>query len=312
MGDRIAVVHEAHCVGFRIQAWMLDQVGFRVFAAGRSFGAVLPGFHNCGQRLPEVRGEIELGALPEGALFVDTHPESVRRLRETGWGGPALVIWLMPVGPEWVESNFRPGHRLASLAWSASVGRRIKAMDACPNDYFFPPYHGPLDQSPRPAFGSFLMTVVQNAAGWSNVPLLEELRDDPDARLELYGGGPPGWSRWIPQPDLFRRMRESLAMYHLKPFDTPGFAVMEAVLQGVPVIFPPDWIRLTDWGLFEDGKSCLVVESKKEAVLGAARHLRDTGANLGIGREGRRRLLEAADWAANRPRLERLLAAIGA
>jgi len=305
---KTAVVHAVHSISIRIISWMLREIGYEVFVAGPSFRQFLPGYTNAGPTPDICRGGIDFAKMPKDALFVDTHPEAEKVLRQRGWNGPILMIWQMPVGPEWVRANFRPGRRVGSLGWSTSVGRAIKEMALCPNDHFWPPYYGPLDQSPRGSIGKNLITVIENACGWSNVGVLEQLRDDPEARLELYGGGPPPWALRIPQVELFAKMRESLAMYHPKPFDTPGLDVMEAALQAVPIIFCPDWMRPTEaTDVFEPGVSCLVAETQKMAVLDAAKRLRDPDENRRIGLEGRRRLLIAADWPLNRPRFSKLV-----
>lgn len=309
MGKKIAVIHDIHWVGFRIESWMLSQLGFEVYAAGSSFHGIVPNHHLSDQK-GFCSGVMEFRNMPQDALFVDTHPDSIGALRRKGWNGPVLMMWMMPVGPEWVEKNFKPQGRVGSLAFSAAVGKMVQKMNVCPNDYFWPPYFGPLDQSPREAVGSRLITVIENAAGWTNVGVLTELRDDPRTSLELFGGAPPGWSRKIPQTELFARIRGSLALYHPKPFDTPGFAVMEAALQAVPIIFCPGWIKTTEWELFKHDESCLVAETEKEAVAQASERLKDVELNRKIGREGRRRLLEAADWPTNKPRLAKLIDAL--
>jgi hypothetical protein len=306
----VAVINEVHSVAIKIQAWMLSDLGYEVYAAGASYRPHVPLYHYSGRPIQEVKGLIELAGTPQDALFLDTHPESEGRLRAAGFHGPILIVWQMPVGPDWVRDHFHPGKQVGSLAWSAAVGRVLGEMKRCPHDYFWPPYYGALDRTPREGFDPFLMTVVENAAGWSNVPVLEALRDDPETKLELYGGAPPPWSQKIPQAQLFARMRRSLAMYHLKPFDTPGLAVMEAAFQAVPIIFPPDWIRCTETEFFKDGENCLIVPTDKKAVIEAARRLKDPAENRRIGMAGREAILAATDWQKNRLRLENLIRAI--
>lgn len=305
---KIAVVHAVHSISIRIIAWMLREVGYTPYVCGQTFRGVIPGYTNAGPTPDLCPGAMELAKMPQDALFVDTHPASEQVLRNRGWNGPILYIWQNPVGPEWVRANFRPGPRVGSMGWSASVGRAIREMAMCPNDTFWPPYHGALDQSPRTSQGTRLLTVIENASGWTNVPVLEQLRDHPTAQLELYGGAPPAWATRIPQEDLFKKMRDSLALYHPKPFDTPGLAVMESALQGVPIIFCPDWIRTTEaTDVFEPGVSCIVADTDRDSVVRAADDLRDPARNQAIGFEGRRRLLIAADWPTNRPKFAKLI-----
>jgi hypothetical protein len=309
---QIAVINEVHSVAVRIQAWMLKSLGYQVFVAGGSFQGVVENYHNSNQKIPEFSGTMELKDMPQDALFLDTHPKTIPRLREKGWHGPVLLVWQMPVGPDWVKENFKPIGKCGSLAWSAAVGRGVQEMNVCPSDFFWPPYYGPLDQTQRAQIGDYLITAVENANGWSNVGVLTELRDHPETKLELYGGGPPDWSRKLPQKDFFARLRASLAMYHLKPFDTPGLAVMEAALQGVPLILPYDWLRCTETPFLKDGESCIVVETKRDAVVEVVRRLKDPAYNLKIGAAGRAAVSQACDWAVNSVRFKNLIEAIKA
>jgi len=309
---KIAVINEVHSVAVRIQAWMMKNLGYDVYCAGGSFRGVVENYHYSGQKIPEVSGVMELAAMPQDAIFLDTHPKSIPRLRQKGWNGPILLVWQMPVGPDWIKENLKIVGKCGSLAWAEAVGRGIREMNVCPSDFFWPPYYGPLDQTQRTQVGNYLITAVENARGWSNEPVLTQLRDDPEAKLELYGGGPPDWSKKIPQKDFFARLRAALAMYHLKPFDTPGLAVMEAALQGVPIIFPPDWLRCTESSFFKDGENCLVVETKREAVVDAVRKLKEPVYNLKIGAAGRETVLRAVDWKVNSIRLTQLIDAIRA
>lgn len=307
---KIAVINEVHSVAVRIQAWMLKSLGYDVFVAGGSFHGVVENYHNSNQKIPEFSGTMELRNMPQDALFLDTHPKTISRLREKGWHGPILLVWQMPVGPDWIKENFKPIGKVGSLAWAEAVGRGIREMNVCPSEFFWPPYYGPLDQSQRTQIGDYLITAVENAEGWSNVGVLTQLRDHPESKLELYGGGPPAWSKKLPQKDFFARLRASLAMYHLKPFDTPGLAVMEAALQGIPIIFPPDWIRCTETSFFKDGENCLVVETKQDNVLEAVRKLKDPAYNLKIGAAGRATVAQACDWKVNSVKFANLIEAV--
>jgi hypothetical protein len=308
--EQIAVINEAHNVALRIQAWMLKSLGYKVYVAGGSFHGVVENYHNSNQKLPELSGTMELRNMPQDALFLDTHPKTIERLRAKGWNGPILMVWYMPVGPDWVKENFKILGKCGSLAWSEAVARGVREMNACPSDFFWPPYYGPLDQTQRTSIGSYLITAVENAQGWSNVGVLQELRDHPESKLELDGGGPPDWSRKLPQKEFFARLRASLAMYHLKPFDTPGFAVMEAALQGVPIIFPHDWIRCTETSFFKHGENCLVVETKRDAVLELVRKLKDPEYNRKIGAAGREVVARACHWGVNSIKFKNLIEAV--
>lgn len=309
---RIAVIHEVHSISFRILAQMMRNLGFDTRVAGASWAPYIEGFHHwTGTGKDLVNGIIELKDTPADAILLDTHPDTEKKLRAKGWGGKILIVWQMPVGPEWVEKNFKPGKGVGCLAWSRTVGNMLAKMNVCPNDFFWPIYVGSLDQTERTTIGDYLITCLENAAGWSNVPVLTQCRDHPETKLRLYGGGPPDWSKKIPQPQLFGEIRSSLAMFHLKPFDTPGLAVMEAVLQGVPLILPPVWAHKTGFGEFYiENETCLYVETNIDAVVVAARKLRDPETNYRIGREARRRLLAASDWNVTKDRFSKLVEGI--
>jgi Methyltransferase domain len=311
---KIAVVNEVHSVAVRMQGWMMKDLGYEVYVAGGSYSPLCPNYHYSGRVDKTIfSGLIEVDQTPPDAIFLDTHPDTEKRFRARGLKNPIMLVWQMPVGPEWVRANFKPGPGVGSLGWSTSVGREIAGMNVCPNDHFWPAYYVLDGLTPRAAPGEWLITVIENAAGWSNVPVLEKLRDHPRARLELFGGAPPAWSRKIPQAELLAKLRGSLAMYHVKPFDTPGLAVMEAAVQGVPIIFCPDWLRTTQASdLFENEKSCLIVDTDAEKVVAAAERLRDRDLNVAIGTEGARRMREAMDWGKNKPRLLRLVEEIEA
>ena len=308
--EQIAVINEVHSVAIRIQAWMLKSLGYKVYVAGGSFHGVVENYHNSNQKLPELSGTMELRNMPQDALFLDTHPKTIERLRAKGWNGPVILVWQMPVGPDWIKQNFKPIGKVGSLAWAEAVGRGIREMNVCPSEFFWPPYYGPLDQSQRTTIGNYLITAVENAEGWSNVGVLRELRDHPESKLELYGGGPPDWSKKLPQKEFFARLRASLAMYHLKPFDTPGLAVMEAALQGVPIIFPFDWLRCTETSFFKNEENCLVVETKRDAVLELVRKLKDPEYNLKIGAAGRATVAQACHWGTNSLKFRKLIEAV--
>lgn len=317
---RMAVINENHTFGFQIIAWMLKDLGFEVWLAGDSFRGIVPHYNRGVGALrsgvepfsPELhRGLIEWGQMPQDALFVCTFPETERALRSHGWKGPILLFWMLPVGPDWVREQFRPGPRVSALALCPSIGRVISENRLCPVESLWPPYIGPVDQTLRTSFNPFLITVIQNAAGWTDVGLLEKLRDDSRTRLELYGGMSPAWSAVIPHASLTARMRSATALFHPKPTDTPGFALMEAILQGVPVIVTPGFMKNTEMSdVLVNGETAIIADPTFDNVMNAFVPLSDPEVNRKIGNGARSRLSTACDWKANRERVERLVNAI--
>jgi len=310
---KIVVINDCHRVGYKIASWMFRDLGYKVYIAGNSFNAVMSHHHNTHEAWQQelCSGIMEFGNIPKDAIFIDTHPETEGELRKRGWEGVFLMYWILPVGPDWVEVNFKPGKRVGVLAFNRAIGRVIAEKQLCPVEFMWPPYYRMFDSSARPDFDQFMITVIQNASGWTNVPLFEKLRDNPRTRLELYGGGPPDWSRVVPHPKMLARIRKACAMFHLKTTDTPGYAVMEAVLQGVPVILPPVFLRTTEMtNLFEDGKTCVLVPQVQETEQHLAEvfeRLKDSSENRRIGLAARERLLEFSNWEKNKLRVEHLI-----
>jgi len=312
---RLAVVNDTHAIGYEICAWILNDLGFDVYVAGPSFSTFLPIFYHHGymqqsvRKTPYVRGIMEFKDMPQDALFVDTMPETEQRLRGLGWMGPYLIYWLWPCWPDWVEKNFRPGKGVSVMAFNPAIGRVIREMRLCPVEFLWPPYPQLLNCSERSSFGPHVVTAIKNAQGWSNVPLLEVLRDHPEAQLQLYGGGPPEWSREIPHDQFLEHLRAAKVLFHPKPTDTPGYVVMEAVLLGVPVILGRDFLRSTEMTmLFKDGETCFHATTERlDPLLGFIRRLSDPAENRRMGTSARTRLLQLSNWSENRPRIKRLV-----
>lgn len=311
---KIAVFNNYHAVGVQVGAWMLKAMGYRVFVTGGSFcGRVHAlGSPNCKwSHENSVEGVMEFAEMPPDALFLDAYPQSEAKLRAAGWRGPFLIYWGWPCGADWIEKgNFKPGPRVAALTFNRKVCQAIRERNLCPVDFSWRPYHMVVPIERRSGFENFLITVIQNAAGWSNVHVLSELRDHLETRLELYGGGPPDWSKQLPHKELLGRIAKAAAMFHLKPIDSPGNAWVEAVLSGVPLIVPRIFLERTGFDhILVDGETCLVATGTAE-VLAAARKLSVPSENERIGTALRTRYLAEADWPIIREKVERLIAAI--
>lgn len=319
--EKIAVFHDSHTVGYDIATWMLKSLGYKVYVAGESFRPVLPNYRS--DRYPPGRnfltrsdghppwdGVMEVEDLPRDALFLDTFPETEHALRRYGWEGPILFYWILPVGRSYIaRGNFRPGRGVAVLAFNAAVARSISERGLCPVASILPPYDSVAAFRLRETFEPFLITVVNKAVDWTpwSVRLrLSRLRRNPKTRLELYGLPPPRWAAVVEHPQLVARIARAAALFHVKTIDTPGYAWMEAALQGVPVIFRPEFIDNTEFSFLEHGRTCFIAERGRDIVRYAER-LKDPSENRRIGLALRERVTGVCSWETNRGKVGNLL-----
>jgi hypothetical protein len=309
---KIAVFNDTHGIGYQIACWMLKDLGYDVYVAGESFRAILPQYY-CGNYAPWTgkttlcSGVMEWKDMPKDALFLDTFIETEERLRSNGFTGPYLMYWILPVWPDYIGKSFKPGKNVGVLAFNYGIGREIRERNLCPVEFLWPPYHKIVDFKARESFDPFIITVIKNLRGWSDEGLCARLRDNPLTNLDLYGGGPPDWSKLIGHHDLVVKISRAIAMFHPKPTDTPGYAVMEAVLQAVPMILMPDFLRSTESGyFFRNDETCLIVKNEEE-IIAAVERLKDPAINKRIGVACRDQLLDLADWEKNRERVANLI-----
>lgn len=311
MTSNVVVFNNYHSVGVQVGAWMMKQLGYRVFAAGRSFHKKLHVLGSQEYRWPyvnSIEGVMEWDQMPSDALVMDAYPQSEAPLREAGFKGPFLIYWGWPSGADWVEKHFRPGPRVAALAFNRKLWMAIRDRNLCPSEFTWRPYHKVVPLPPRKKpFEKFLITVVQKAAKWTDIRVLEALHKNSETRLELYGGGPPDWAPKIPHAQLLDRLSRATAMFHSKPIDSPGNAWVEACLMGVPVIVPPDFLKNTGFDhIFIDKDTCLVARTTDE-VISAFRRLSDPDQNGRFTYALRKRYLREAEWHVIKGKVERLL-----
>lgn len=309
--ERVAVLNNVHSVGFRAMARMLRDLGFRSYAAGMSFQKAVvshTGGRSWGERCD---GVMETHRTPPDALFVDAYPYTEARFRRAGMPNPLLVFWIEPRGPE-ALAGWRPGAGTAVLAQCRRVGKALEETDI-PSDFFWAPYPDALDRSPRESFGDEVAMVIHNATGWVG-KVLPALREQKDFPLALYGAGPPSWAERLPHDEVVRRVRRARCLLHPKPFDTPGYALLEAALQGVPPILTATFIRKTGTeDVWIDGETCLILrDTTYPEIRRAVARLGSPHENRRIGENARTRIEKLSDWSENRPRLQRLLGRIGA
>jgi len=74
--------------------------------------------------------------------------------------------------------------------------------------------------------------------------------------------------------------------------------------------FPFDWLRCTETSFFKNEENCLVVETKRDAVLELVRKLKDPEYNLKIGAAGRATVAQACHWGTNSMKFRKLIEAV--
>jgi hypothetical protein len=321
---RVAVFHDSHTVGYDIATWMLHDLGYEVYAAGDSFRSLLPNYRSF--RYPPGNsfltrsngrdpwdGVMELKDLRDDMLFVDTFPDSEHALRRYGWNGPLLLYWILPVGRDYIaKGNFCPGKRVVVLAFNAAIARMIRERELCPVSLVLPPYHQVANFAVRKTFEPFLVAVVNKLVDWVPSPVckrIARLTQHPKIKLELYGQPPPTCATPIEHTDLVARMARAKALFHVKTIDTPGYAWMEAALQGVPVIFRPAFVDHTEFAFLEHGRTCLFAERMKE-LSRCAQQLADPAENQRLGLALRETVIELCSWRKNRTIVEALLRSV--
>lgn len=307
---RVAVINNLHAVGARAIAGMLVDLGFRCYAAGRSFQKAVMA-HTGGQLWgPTCAGTMELGHMPKNALFVDAYPHTEQRFRRAGIPNPLLIFWIEPRGPEAIKS-WRPGGSTGVLAQCPRVGAALEGT-AIPSSFFWAPYPDPLKRNPREGFGPEVVMVLHNAANWVGKSL--NALKQAEFPFALYGKANGAWGQKIAHDELIRRIRHARCLLHTKSFDTPGYALLEAALQGVPPILTPTFLRKTGTeDVWEDGETCVLLkDTTYPSIRDAVVRLGDTERNLAIGRNAQERLEKLSDWTVNRSKLEALLSKIGA
>jgi hypothetical protein len=319
-----AVLHDAHTVGYDIATWMLHDLGYKVYAAGESFGRVLPeyrsnryppgnAFLTRKNGLPPWDGVVEIEDAPRDALFVDAFPSSEKALRDFGWEGPILYYWILPVGRNFIhEGRFRPGRKVGVVAFNRAVARLIRERNLCPVEFLLPPYDRAANFTVREDFEPYVVAAVNKVVDWAPLrtrEMLKRLRDHPEANLQLCGLPPPEWAGPLEHPELVARVRKAKALYHVKNIDTPGYAWMEAAFQGVPVIFRPVFKDSTEFSFLEHDINCLIAERERD-VIRCLRILSDPAENQRIGLALRNHLSEMTCWLKNRSRFAALLDSI--
>jgi hypothetical protein len=166
------------------------------------------------------------------------------------------------------------------------------------------PAHG------RPAGGAFDAPVclVHSAAGWGYGRLFDGVRG---MGVRVLGAGSP--DGLVPHRDVPAMLSRCLAMVHMKSSDAPGYALLESLAAGCPVVCSRRLIWRNFMGdLLEPGVTCLVFDRETHEGLTDAdvagctaevrdhlERLRDPQENARIGQAGRERL-KAVTWSEGR------------
>lgn len=313
MNQKIAVLNNRHKIGFKTVSFMLNDLGFDVYSAGESFNGPL---QQDEKNYPPidvkaVKAVMEIDEMPPEALFVTPIWEHEKRLRDRGWRGPVLIRLSTVKGVEMAKKLPEIPYRTAVFAVHPEI-REALHNQGLPVDGFWPPYACDIDRAPRADFDPYFIFVCRDAAVCLDKGVLAKLGDDPQVRLEMYGGGNIEWSREVEHEVLLQRIRRATALCYPKHRDNAGNALMEAMIQGVPVIVRADYIDASGAGdLLDANETCIMVmDTKFETLRQACLRLKDPKENRRIGMAGQSRLRALSNWKNNRYRLINLLSRI--
>lgn len=215
-----------------------------------------------------------------GDLFIDTKAHTnYEKLRSLG---AKNILWLCLNGgdpqkrddPRWYKP---PCSILTHNQWY--LGR-------CDAYVCFPPYMRRLHRWPitgKP------LCFVHNVARWGYGDMLDEARA---CGVRLYGGG-EGNDVLLSHADALYELQSALCLVLLKKGDTVGYAVVEAMSAGVPVLCTEHYIEECKLGeLLIPGVTCLTFEPGK--LDAALREINNTPKNYAIGDAGRYRYKKLA------------------
>lgn len=178
---------------------------------------------------------------------------------------------------------------------------------------FWPPFVRAADYSnPRPTRADQYrppVCLTHNLAGWGYADLIEPVR-----RLGVRCHGVRSPDGLVPHARTPSLLRDALAFVHLKSSDAPGYALLEAVHAGCPVVAPRRLVwRNRTHDLFEEGVTYLAFDRETHDPLSPAdvrecgreigealARLRDPAENRRVGDAARERLRWIA-WDESRP-----------
>jgi glycosyltransferase involved in cell wall biosynthesis len=217
-------------------------------------------------------------------------------VRMDGTPTPRMEVVLSEAGPEVGDPESWPPTPWAGRAY-ACWPPFVRA-----DEYY--PVHG------RPAGGGYDAPVclVHGASGWGYGRLFDAMRG---MGVRVLGdGSPDGLVRHRDVPALLSR---ALCMVHLKSSDAPGYALLESLAAGCPVVCSRRLIWKGAMGdLLVPGETCLTFDREThdgltdDDVAGCTaevrdhlERLRDPVENARIGDAGRARLREVM-WSADR------------
>lgn len=153
------------------------------------------------------------------------------------------------------------------------------------------------------------LCLIHNVEGWGYGRLIDGMRKQFGVRC--FGAGSP--DGLIQHKEVKVQLARALCMVHLKSSDAPGYALLEALAAGCPIVCTRRLIwrcRMED--MLIPGETCLTfdrethdgltdtdVESCLEEVGGHLQRLRDPVENRRIGDAGRAKLVELS-WSPDR------------
>lgn len=165
----------------------------------------------------------------------------------------------------------------------------------------YPPYRR-LAERRRAGMTGPPVCLVHRVAHWGYGHLVEPFKA---LGVKFYGGG-DGNERLLPHDEAMTQLHSSLCLVHVKNGDTVGYAVVEAMASGCPVVCTQHYIdetRLHE--LLVPGETCLTFDDGRDggdaigSLAAVLARLRDPTANRLIGEQGRARMT-ALQWEAGR------------
>lgn len=164
---------------------------------------------------------------------------------------------------------------------------------------YYPPFV-PTSHYRRSGIDGPPVCLVHNVARWGYGACVEPLRA---IGVRFYGGG-DGNDALLSHKSVPHVLSRAVALVHVKKGDCMGYAVMEAMHAGCPVIVTQQYIDEVACGrLLEPGVTCATFDPEPRecaaSVEGALQLLRDPEMNARVGRAARARLDELA-WRESR------------
>jgi hypothetical protein len=298
--NRLAILNAADTGATESTAHMLESVGYSVARPGPELLHQIRWEARCQgafsvEELVEKWGyspaRVPALASPEdvadAALFVDVKGHVNYGGIVARWPNLAgKALWLCLNGGD-------PLKRTDGLPWAdppCPVLTHNQWYDTVPRAYVcYPPYRR-MGERRREGIDGPPLCLVHNVARWGYGRLVEPLKA---LGVKFYGGG-DGNDELTPHDRAMERLHSARCLVHVKEGDTVGYAVVEAMAAGVPVVCARRYVEETRLqALLEPGVTCLTWDDGGDEVGALAailERLRDPVANQSVGAAGRARL----------------------